>query len=120
MSKYVYENPLSNGYKQFKLSKKQHNKLFKYRQIKWYHKYEYFYSKDDVILHRFFNYKAVTLSTLLFPVSILLTGIINIKECWQDLQKMYNQKKYGAFSADQIESDTDRYDQIMEIIKIVK
>lgn len=33
MSKYVYNNPLDDGYKKFKLTKQQHNKLFKYRQI---------------------------------------------------------------------------------------
>jgi len=35
MNNYIYKNPLENGYKQFKLTRKQHNKLFKHIKFKW-------------------------------------------------------------------------------------
>ena len=44
---YTYKSPIDSGYTQFKLTKKQHNALFKYRQIKWQDGYEYYYSLDN-------------------------------------------------------------------------
>ena len=68
MSKYIYKNPLDEGYKKFKLTKKQHNQLFKHKQIKWLDKYEYYINEDGVILHRFYNWKVIILNTIFFPI----------------------------------------------------
>lgn len=114
--KYIYENPLDQGYKQFKLTKKQHNTLFKYRQIKWYDKYEYYYNDNEIILHRFTNIYAIILGTILFPIAILLEGIVNIKDTCRDYKRMCNQKKYGSFSGDNIWRDSELYKQITNII----
>jgi hypothetical protein len=117
MSEYKYQNPLENGYKQFYLTKKQHNSLFKYRQIRWFDKYEYYYNDNCLILNRFYNRRSILVSTVLFPVTVLLNGLMNYKECWEDLKKMYNQKEYGSFSGDHISNGTDTYNKIMEMIK---
>lgn len=116
MSNYVYENPLDQGYKQFKLTKKQHNQLFKYCQIKWYDKYEYYYNKHEIIMHEFLNQKAVIITTILFPISLLFAGLSNTKRCLKELKECYNQKKCGSFSGDSIYSGTETYNKIMEII----
>lgn len=115
-TEYIYKNPLDNGYKKFKLSKKTHNKLFKYRQIKWIDKYEYYYNDKQIIFHKFYNPLVIIFNTLLFPVSVLLYGIMNFKECWLDLKKTYNQKKYGSFSSDSIPNGSDIYKKIIDII----
>jgi hypothetical protein len=115
-TEYIYKNPLDNGYKKFKLSKKVHNQLFKHRQIKWIDRYEYYYNDKQIILHNFYNPLAIILNTIMFPISVLLNGIINIKECWLDLKKSYNQKKYGSFSSDSIYNSSDIYKKIMDII----
>lgn len=121
MTTYKYVNPLDNGYKKFKLSKKTHNKLFEHRQIKWYDKYEYYYNDKRIIMHRFYNPLAIILNTLFFPITILVHGLINTKECWLDLKKSYNQKKYGTFSSDDINNNkSDIYNQILNIIKTNK
>ncbi len=114
MGDYKYEDPLTQGYKQFKLTKKQHNKLFKYRQIKWRDRYEYYYNDKYILLYRFTNWKAIILITLLFPVILLLEGLLDYKETIKDYKGMYNQKKYGAFSSDSVPSGTDTY---VELIK---
>ncbi len=117
-TKYVYRNPLDNGYKKFKLSKKQHNEIFKRRKIKWIDRYEYYYDDKQILLHKFYNPLVVGLSTLLFPNTVLFQGIANIKECWKDLKSLYNQKKTGSFIGDSISYKTETYDKVMDIIKL--
>ena len=116
-TKYVYRNPLDNGYKKFKLSKKQHNQIFKYRQIKWIDKYEYYYNDRQIILHKFYNPLSVAINTLLFPISILANGYLHFKDCWKDLKSLYHQKQCGSFISDSISNGTDTYNKIMDIIK---
>lgn len=120
MSKYIYKDPLKNGYKQFKLTKKQHNKLFKYRQIKWYDRYKYYYNENEVILHKFVNWKGVIFETILFPVNLLLNGIYNFKELINSYKRLYNQKKTGYFSGDNVYKGTDLYNKILKEVNIKK
>lgn len=103
-------------YKQFKLTKKQHNRLFKHRQIKWCDKYEYYYNDSCVILYKFINWKGILLMTVLFPFNVLYAGLGDFKETISDYKKMYNQKKYGSFSSDSVYSGTDKYKEIMKFI----
>lgn len=117
MSKYVYKNPLDEGYKKFKLTKKQHNQLFKHRQIMWFDKYEYYINEHGVLLHKFYNWKVIILYTIFFPIVVLLNGIANFKECCTEMKKLYNQKKYGYFISDYIHSGTETYEQIKNLIQ---
>lgn len=116
MSDYIYKNPIDNGYTQFKLSKKQHNQLFEYRQIKWYDRYEYYYNDKLVEIHKFCNNAFIIVSTLLFPFAVLFYGIGNIKKCWHDFKELYHQKRTGSFSSDNINYKSEKYKKIMEII----
>ncbi len=116
MSNYVYTNPLDEGYKQFNLTKKQHNKLFKYRQIKWCNKYEYYYNDNEILLHKFINLPAKILTTILFPFYSLFYGVGNIKELVQEMKEGYNQKKYGSFTGDSISYGSGKYNEVMELI----
>ncbi len=116
MSEYVYKNPLNNGYKKFKLSRKQHNQLFQYRQIKWYDKYEYYYNDHEILLHKFSNVLGIVVATILFPADVLFQGLFNIKECCDELISLYNQKKYGSYIPDCISKGSPMYTEIMEII----
>jgi ABC-type nitrate/sulfonate/bicarbonate transport system permease component len=62
----------------------------------------------------------VFITTIFFPILVLLNGIANVKELWIELKKLYNQKKYGGFVSDYVPSNTKKYDEIMSIIKTVK
>lgn len=115
-SKYQYKDPLTSGYKRFELTKKKHNTLFKHRQIKWADKYKYYYNEKEIILHKFVNVKAVLLMTILFPLVVVLGGVINFKEIFNDTKELYRQKERGSFSGDHFQSKTDTYDKIMKII----
>jgi hypothetical protein len=116
MSEYKYVNPIDKGYIRFKLTKKQHNEIFKNRKLKWNGKSEYYYNENQIIIHTFTNWKAILLTTILFPIFILLHGITNIKEIWKELLELYNQKETGSFVSDFVPKNSNTYDQIMNII----
>lgn len=118
MTKYIYKDPLIKGYKKFKLSKKQHNKLFQYRQLKWFDKYEYYYNDKEIILHKFYNPLFITINIIISPIGIFIAGLMNIKQYWQELKQMCNQKKYGQFSGDSVWKESNLYIEIMKIIEL--
>lgn len=118
MSAYKYHDPVDKGYVKFKLSKKQHNEIFKYRQIKWNERYDYYYNDEKIIMHKLTNRKAVVMCTLFFPIAIIFEGLINIKEAWMDLKKLYNQKEYGSFVSEHVWKKEQKYKQIMDIVEI--
>lgn len=115
--KYVYKNPLEQGYTQFKITKKEHNELFQYRKKTWVNKFEYYYKNNHIIIHQFVNPLAIIFSVIAFPVFILIHGFGNIKELLKEYKGLFNQKKYGSFSGDDIWSKSEIYDKVMKIIK---
>lgn len=100
--KYVYEDPRSKGMTQFYLTRKQHNSLFEYRQMKWYHKYEYFYNDNIIIMHRYRNMLGIITQVMLFPVVVLAEGFGEFGEIIKEYKKLFNQKKYGSFTSDSV------------------
>lgn len=120
MGSYKYLDPIEKGYTKFKLSKNQHNEIFKHRQIRWNDKYDYYYNDSKIIIHRFTNRKAVLFCTLFFPIAIILEGVINFKEAWNDLKELYNQKKSGLFVIEHVSKSEKKFNQIMSIIKFNK
>ena len=69
---YQYVDPIKNGYKKFKLTRKQHNELFPKKQIKnrsidWKSKYEYYYNDDRIIMERLATLPAKIFVTILYP-----------------------------------------------------
>lgn len=118
---YKYTSPLEKGFHKFKLTKKQHNDIFKYRKIRWTDEYEYYYNDNSILLHKFYSWRIVALSTVLFPVTIFLVGILNIKEAWRDLIKLYKQKESGSFVSEVIWSKDEKYQQVLKaMIKNLK
>lgn len=120
MSKYIYENPIERGYAKFKLTKKQHNQLFKNKKIKWKERYEYYIDEKGILLHKFVNWKAVVLCTIFFPVFVLYGGIVNFKECCTAIKELYSPKKYGCFASDYItrKGKPELYESVLKIINM--
>ena len=114
---YQYINPVSQGYKEIKISKEDHNRLFPYRKIKLMDKYRYYLSNNNFIMHRFMSLPAVIFNTILFPISLLMNGIKNYKEVFYELYKMYHQRKCGAFVSDCVSSGSDIFQKILDLIK---
>ena len=93
---YKYEDPKENGYRQVYITRKQHNKTFKYRQLKWYQRAEYYLSNDDTkcaILHTYTNIIGIVSTIIYFPLCVLINGFGEIKEILKDYKKLFNQRK---------------------------
>jgi hypothetical protein len=114
---YQYKDPQDRGYKKFNLTKEQHNEIFKNRKRSWTDKYDYYYKEDRIEIHKSFNWIAVILNTIIFPVNLLAYGITNYKEVWKDTVRLFDQKNNGAFVSAGYWKDESRFKQMMEIIK---
>jgi hypothetical protein len=99
-SNYQYRSPLENGYIQVYLSRKDLNKLFPNRKVKWCHSYEYYYKQDAFRMDRFTSALGKIVNVFLFPFYIIMRGLNAFKRISEEYRRMFNEKKYGAFSSD--------------------
>jgi hypothetical protein len=114
---YQYKNPLDLGYTKFALSKKQHNELFPKRKMLWHDRYEYYYNEKMIMLHRFTNWKGILVNTVLFPLSVLLHGVIHFKEIWRELYRQFHQKETGDFISEHVHHQSQTYQDVMKIVR---
>lgn len=110
---YKYENPLDIGYRRVRFSRKDHQRLFPRRPLKWHNSFEYYLSDTDFLVHRFVSLPAVALNTLMFPVALLVYGIANFKEVWRDHAGMVRQKHYGSFSSEKVWARSEPFAEIV-------
>ncbi len=113
---YKYKDRIEDGYKRFYLTKKEHNKLFPKRKVKWIFKYEYYISENRIILDKFTSLRAKIFNVVMFPVVIFLEGFLNFKDIARDYKKMFNEKKYGSFSSDYVQVGCDTYDEVKKLL----
>ena len=103
--KYEYIDPISKGFKRIKVSRKNHNQVFKYRKrsfLKDLTNTTEYYENSGVILVQ--NVPSVFGKVLLFvfsPIVIIYHGIGN-KEIYTDIKRALFAKRYGAFTSDYI------------------
>lgn len=114
---YEYKDPCARGYLRVKLSRADHNRLFPRRRISWQHRFEYYLSDTDFLMHRFASYQVVVLSLVIFPVSLIFYGLANFKEVLREHASLISPKKYGGFSADQVWSRSDSFAEIVKAAK---
>lgn len=121
MSEYKYECPTEKGYVRFKISRKDQNRIFKYRKWSWSVNYDYYVKDNHIIMQRIPNVFGCLASTLLLPVGVLFEGLANTKETYRDMiTKTWNAKKYGAFSGDDIyrrKDDDGTFDELICVSK---
>lgn len=90
--------------KKFKLTKKQHNLFFKNRQRTFWNdlffKYEYYIDENHFELVILYTLYYKILSTILFPISILFLGLNSFKETFDDLKKLWDDRRQGRFISD--------------------
>lgn len=101
--KYIYTCPTKRGYKRFKITNKQQDSLFKYRQSKFFIRYEYYMNDKEILMYQIPTLFACVLFTLLFPIGVLLGGVLNYKNLYKSMvSDMWKCKENGAFSSDSI------------------
>ncbi|ELX7527357.1 hypothetical protein SKP09_004490 [Vibrio parahaemolyticus] len=116
---YEFKYTEDNGYRKVSISKKDHNDMFQYRQIKWYYKYEYYLNEElgHFVMIRLTSAPAKLINVLGYPVMILLHGLANYKEINQYLSDMWNEKERGKFSGDDSHKNQKGWDELMSIVK---
>lgn len=95
MSNYVYKSPIDEGYKKIKLTPDEHKRIFKNYNRKY--KYEVYENNNSYIRQRFYPLWIVILNTILYPISILVYGVSNIKEINSEICGLIHQKRTGKF-----------------------
>lgn len=114
---YQYKDLEKFGYTRIYLTKSQHNKIFKCRQIKFGDRYEYYLNDEIFVMRKFYSVAQVIVCTLLFPVSVLLNGFASLKDNAHEHYRLFHQKETGLFSEDFCNSGSDTYKEIVENIR---
>ncbi|GLT20434.1 hypothetical protein GCM10007938_42190 [Vibrio zhanjiangensis] len=116
---YQFKYTEENGYQQVKVSKKDHNATFKYRQIKWSQRYEYYLNEErgHFVMIRLTSLPAKLVSILCYPVIVLLHGLVNYKEINQEISDQWYEKVRGRFVADDCYRNQKGWDELMGIVK---
>jgi len=116
---YEFQYTKENGYQQVQVSKKDHNAMFEYRQIKWYQKYEYYLNEErgHFVMICLTSVSAKLVNILGYPVMVLLHGLANYKDINQYLSDMWNEKERGKFSGDDSYRRQEGWDELMSIVK---
>lgn len=116
---YVFKYTEANGYRKVFISKSDHNRIFKYRQIKWHHKYEYFLNdnNDHFVMIRLTSFLGKILDTSIYPITVLIHGITRIKEVNREIYEIWNEKKTGTFSCDDANKNYKNWNELISAIK---
>jgi len=113
---YKYKNLIDRGYTKFSLTKKQHNSLFKRRQLNWFDKYDYYINENQIIMENSKNFLYIIVYTFLLPF-LCLISLIKCKNIIDEYISLFNQKKLGKYSTDKVSKNTDLYDDILNTYK---
>ena len=104
--KYEYQCPTTKGYKRIKVSKAQHNSVFKYGKRtllkSLVQKQEYYDNGNQIIVQHLPTLITKILCVVLLPVNLLFYGVGNLDELIKDTKRIIQPKKYGSFSSDVI------------------
>ncbi|HCE3428274.1 TPA: hypothetical protein NG603_004451 [Vibrio parahaemolyticus] len=116
---YTFRYTEENGYKKVHMSKKDHNALFVYRQIKWNCKYEYLLNEQTghFVMLRLASLPAKVLLIVCYPLIVLLNGLANIKEVNKEVRDLFLPKENGSFTADDCYRTSKDWGAIMSAIK---
>lgn len=100
---YQYIDPLTKGFTRIKVTKDNHNKVFKYSQRTFWKDLvktvEYYENKECIKVQTVISIFGKLLLLTLSPILILYYGIGN-KEIYTEIKRTLSDKKYGAFTSD--------------------
>ncbi len=118
---YVFKYTEENGYRKATLSSKLQNEIFKYRKKEWNNSYLYFVNEDKghILMARTIPLWFKLLSTIAYPVILLIYGVANYKDLNKEYGDMWNELKRGKFSADDIYKGRgdDTYGKLLKNLK---
>ena len=113
---YKYKNPIDNGFKKVKLTKKKHNELFPNRKIIWCDKYDYWISEDTFITERTVNIFGLIVATITLPFTCLFE-LKNTKENIKVYLNFFNQKEKGKHYSEYYYKKNEVFNKILTHIE---
>ena len=114
--KYVYKVPEEHGYTRVYLTKEQHKEVLDKRPLSWAINYEYYISKDKILVEQYASKPAIALVVLMYPIHVLMAGLGNIKELHQEYSDIFHQRERGKFLADEAWCSSDFYKRVKEMV----
>jgi len=99
---YVYESPLTKGYKKIRVKVSKHNKVFKQSFTKitfksWlFNSWSYFDNGKEIIAEKVPSLIGKVIITLSLPIFIILYGV---SELSKEYKSIYFSRKYGSFTS---------------------
>lgn len=110
--KYEYKSPTTNGFTQFKVSRKAHNLILPKRKITIFQTFKYYYNEHGIKTEMFTNWFGILLCVLMFPYYLLVHGLGELTELLDEYKDLFNQKKCGSFSSKHIPKGSKQYEQL--------
>lgn len=93
--KYIYKNPLEQGYIKIKLSKEEHERIFGSRDIAF--RYEYYESKYDFMYEGYIKLWLKIIIVILYPIRLLIDGLQEFREINKDISNLFHERERGRF-----------------------
>lgn len=93
--KYVYKNPLEQGYIKIKLSKKEYERIFGSYDIAF--RYEYYESKYDFMYESYTKWWFKIIIIILYPIRLLIEGLQGFREINKDISDLFHERERGHF-----------------------
>lgn len=117
---YKFKYTKDSGYQQVQMSKKDHNTIFKNRQIRWHQKYEYFLNEErgHFVMICLTSLTCKLVSILGYPVMVLLHGLANYKEINQYIIDQWHEKEKGKFISDNAYRNQDGWNELMRVVYV--
>ena len=113
---YKYTAPEKIGMRKVKLSKKDHNELFKRRKRRIFDHYDYYVGEDTFLMERTLSWFSIIIYTLILPF-VCLASLIECKNTFNDWKSLFKQKEKGKHISNIIYSNSDLFGEILDRIK---
>lgn len=112
---YKYKRPKG---KRMSISRKLHNEYLPTRKISFikslFVRYDYYVSDSGITIEKLIRLSGKLYNTLLIPFYILTVGV---PDTYDEIKKMWWQKKYGSFSVDHIGTYSKDYERFFNLVK---
>lgn len=118
---YKFECPTKRGYKAFTVDRKTFQKIVPTREFRFM-KVKGYVKDKHIILHYIPTPIGCILTTLLYPLGVLMEGFANYKETWEDMVlDTWFAEKRGKYSGDDVhQRDNDNtFEELLLVAKFI-
>lgn len=119
MSEYVYKSPVEDGYKEFTIKWKNFVEIVPTRKGIRFTKVKGYIKGEHIVVHYIPTLTGCLLTTLLFPVGLLLDGVSNWKDTWHTcVTHQWKCEESGKFISDDFyKKRGETFDKLLRVAK---